>query len=527
MSKSITIPKQLNSPEVLFEHLEIGKGEAKFLMTGSGLRYHQVSIPKRRTGHRILLIPDDRLKFHQRKILSLLEQLFVVRNPVHAFVKERSQITNANEHQGRPHLLNLDLRDFFPTISVRRVAAMLKRIGVPSDTVQALVALTMTQNQLPQGAPTSPVLSNMVCFKMDRELMQFAGRHHLRYTRYADDISFSGFRSPHELFDGAVPATGPVATERIAPLLRSIVDRNGFVIHERKIWFSDKQGRKDVTGLTVNKFTNIPRPYIRNLRASLYKIETMGLAAAQTDFRSRYASKSQLEEVLRGRLLWVAQVRGHSFSAYRTLAKRFNKLFPKSPLRIEAAAQDLIDRATWVLEWCEDTAKGVVAQQGTAMFVRDIGLVTAHHVVENLPAGSRVEIFHPTNPKKKYKAWPSANTCSVRDLCVLHHKIPKSAWLDLPISTAADRKGDQIQAVGFPEFEDGSQLTQISGEIVMRAQRHAVSIIDVTALINSGMSGGAILNSRTEIVGFGIKGGISESRQIAVAANELIKMCEA
>jgi len=113
----------------------------------------------------MLLVPEPRLKFLQRQLLKLLEPLYSPRDPVHGFVGKRSAISNANAHQGRPYLLNLDLQDFFATISRRRVKGMLQAIGIASDVADAVCALCVTRNQLPQGAPTSPLLANMVTFR--------------------------------------------------------------------------------------------------------------------------------------------------------------------------------------------------------------------------------------------------------------------------------------------------------------------------------------------------------------------------
>ena len=226
----------------------------------------------------------------------------------------------------------------------------------------AICSICVTRNQLPQGGPTSPILSNMVAYRLDRDLMNFAKAHRLRYTRYADDISLSSYAQPTALFDGGVPLQGRVPVQQLSASLRSVIESNGFEINPKKVWFSGPKSRKEVTGLIVNEFTNVKRSFVRNLRAALYKVETMGVAPAEKDYQKRYKTDVPLEQVLRGRLEWIAQVRGRSFSAYRTLVKRFNQQFPASALPILPTYTEIAERAVWVLEFFA----GDVCEQGTA-----------------------------------------------------------------------------------------------------------------------------------------------------------------
>jgi len=191
------VSPHLASANALYSYLKIGPGERKFLQSRVGARYTITKIPKRTGGFRQLLVPEDRLKYHQRLILELLYPLFVRRKPVHGFARGYDAISNANEHQGRPYLLNIDLEDFFPSINRARVLGVLRKLGLPLDTAQAIATLCVLPNELPQGAPTSPLISNMICFGMDAELMRFAANNHMRYTRYADDITFSSYKVPH------------------------------------------------------------------------------------------------------------------------------------------------------------------------------------------------------------------------------------------------------------------------------------------------------------------------------------------
>jgi RNA-directed DNA polymerase len=517
-----TLPKALASANDFYAYLGVGAGERKFLEAHAFHRYKRVNVPKRRGGTRPLMVPERRLKFLQRRTHQLLLQLYRPRAPVHGFVKQKGAITNANEHQKRPYLLNIDVRNFFGVISRRRVRGMLVSMGLPDDTAEAVCSICVTANQLPQGAPTSPILSNLVAYRLDRDLMKFAKAYRLRYTRYADDISFSSYAPPLALFNAGLPVPGRVKPDQLSVALSAAFSLNGFEVAADKVWFADPKTRKEVTGLVVNEFTNVRRTFVRNLRAALYKTEKLGLAAAQSDYQKRYKTKATLEQILRGRLEWIAQVRGRSFDPYRTLGKRFNKLFPNSPVQILPTYDEIAEGAVFVVEF--DLGVGKPGAQGTAFFLEGIGLATAYHVLEKLPSGMKADLFRPSNAGKKFKAWPSSRKCPYRDLMILEHDVSPSNYLSLPVVTSPERRNDHVVALGFPAYAPGDQLSKRHGQFYGNATRHAVKMLEVSAVLSSGISGGPIINDLHQVVGIAHKGGNSEPKQLAIEVSELLKL---
>jgi RNA-directed DNA polymerase len=517
------VPPQLASANALYSYLKIGPGERKFLQARVGARYTIRKIPKRSGGFRQLLVPQDRLKYQQRLILELLYPLFVRRKPVHGFAKGYDAISNANEHQGRPYLLNIDLEDFFPSINRARVLGVFRKLGLPLDTAQALATLCVPPNELPQGAPTSPLISNMICFGMDAALMRFAASNHMRYTRYADDITFSSFKVPHGLFDDPEAAPGKIYTPQLSHHLRAIIEENGFSINEKKSWYSDKRSRREVTGLVVNRFTNVKRTYVRNIRASLYAIETKGLAAAQSDFSTKYNTTKQLERVLNGRLHHLAHVRGTDFSAYRTLASRYNKIFPNSKLYVPPAIDEILSKAIWILEVEIDHKGKSYFGQGTAVFVQGAGLITADHVLGELPPGLPVKIMC-AKSGDTFFATPTTRRCPHTDLCVLDHSIPVGRYLELKPSDGTDKELDQIRAYGFPNYEAGNGLTVREGNIEAFQISSGVKRVQVSCWLSDGMSGGPVLNSRFQVIGLTHRGGEVGVKNVATLVSEISKL---
>jgi hypothetical protein len=518
----VGLPNELQSADAFYAFLGVGTKERKFLEKHSAYRYTQATIPKRRGGTRELLVPERRLKFLQRKTLDLLQQIHSPRAPVHGFIKDRSAITNASEHQTRPYLLNLDLRNYFGAITHRRVLGMLRALGLHEEVAAAVCSICVTRNQLPQGAPTSPILSNLIAYSLDRDLMKFAKANRFRYTRYADDISLSSYAQPTALFDGTMPLPGKVSVAQLSAPLRSAIEWNSFEINPEKVWFSGPKSRKEVTGLVVNHFTNVKRRFVRNLRAALYRVEKMGIAKAEEDYQKRYQTAAPLEQILRGRLEWIAQVRGRSFSAYRTLAKRFNTQFPASALPVLPTYTEIAERAVWVLEFFVDD----VCEQGTAFFLEGVGLVTAEHVLAKLPPDKPAELYRPSEPNNKFKATPSNHRCAQRDLSILEHDVPIQGHLSLPVATSPEHTNDDIIALGFPDYGPGDQLSKRRGHIIGRATKHGVKLIEVSAILPGGISGGPIVNDRYQVIAIAQRGGHQEHKQLAVEVSELLKLAK-
>jgi len=519
------IPKELSTIESLFAYLTVKEGEKKFLLTSTRRSYHLTTIKKSKGGIRTLSIPNKRLKYLQRKLLKLFEVIYTTRNTVHGFAKARSNISNATAHVRRPYILNIDLSDFFGTITHKRIIGLFKGIGIDFDVAIALARLCTYANKLPQGAPTSPILSNMICLKMDQALLRFCKANNIKYTRYADDITFSSYTQPMALFEGGLPARSRVTEEELSKKLKQIFHDNGFQINHSKSWFMGRNSRKDVTGLVVNDFVNLRRTYIRNIRASLFKIEQNGLEKTQSDFVERYKKNILIKDQIRGRLEYVAQIRGRSNPIFTKLAKRYNLLFPDHTIPIEPAYDEIIAKAVWVIEFlydCPETGEAKCGQ-GTAFFLKDVGLVTAHHVIKDIKDLAKVKIFLPEDSTNRWHLINEIKKCAHRDLSILDHNIPSEEFLEMTASNAYKKK-DNVVALGYPDFTLGDGMNERPSNIVGVSTVSGVKKIEIGSLIVQGMSGGPLINTRNEVNGIIVKGGPSETRQFTVAVEELVKL---
>jgi retron-type reverse transcriptase len=216
--------------------------------------YRRVEIPRPGKAPRVLEIPHPFLRFVQRRILArVLEQMDVHRS-AHGFRKGRSVFSGAAAHTGRRLVVCLDLRDFFPSISFRRVAGVFRSCGIEETPALLLAGLCCVRGRLPQGAPTSPMISNLVCRRLDSRLAGLARRMEASYTRYADDITLSGDAS----------------LLRVLPLVRKIIAEEGFALAAEKTRIMRSGARQRVTGLNVNTKVSVPRTVRRLLRALVH-----------------------------------------------------------------------------------------------------------------------------------------------------------------------------------------------------------------------------------------------------------------
>ena len=151
-------------------------------------------------------------------------------------------------------------------------------------------------------------------------------------------------------------------------------------------------------------------------------------------------------------------------------------------------------------------------------------MVTAYHVLDKLPLGMKADLFRPSNAGKKFKASPSSHKCPHRDLMILEHDVSPSDYLRLPVATSPERRNDHLVALGLPAYAPGDQLSKRHGQFYGNATRHAVKMLEVSAVLSAGISGGPIINDLHQVVGIAHKGGSSEPKQLAIDVSELLKL---
>jgi RNA-directed DNA polymerase len=285
--------------------------------------YQFFTIPKKQGGAREILAPDEELKKIQKHLNYYLQAWYLCIKPaeVHGFVihphyleEYCNIVANASIHVGKKHLLNLDLKDFFPGISAKRVRDLFRSdlFGFSDQIATAMTLLTTYKGTLPIGAPTSPVISNFICLQLDADLISYCENHHLSYSRYADDLTFS---------------SNEVITPEITGELINLIQLNNFAVNSRKTRLTSFNRRQSVTGLTVNEKVNIDRKLLKKIRAMLHDLSVNGITSATRNHFSingdvQPEMMEKFHHKLAGYINFVGQVRGRSdalFIKFRNL----------------------------------------------------------------------------------------------------------------------------------------------------------------------------------------------------------------
>ncbi len=224
--------------------------------------YRNFSIPKKSGGVRQIEAPCKRLKEIQRWIKDEITDKFVVSEYATGFRKSMSIVDNARKHVGKELVINMDIKDFFPSVTYAEIFLMFAYIGYRKDVAHLLTKLcTNAENVLPQGSPASPSISNHILLKLDKRLGKLAESIGADYSRYADDITFSGKKS--------------IST--IIPLVEQIVEEEGFQVNRNKTRLQYNNQRQEVTGLIVNTKISVSTTIESEIRNAIYFVRKYGV----------------------------------------------------------------------------------------------------------------------------------------------------------------------------------------------------------------------------------------------------------
>jgi hypothetical protein len=272
--------------EDLAKAMNVSVGTLRYLaynrIISKTTHYKRFYIPKKTGGKRLISTPMPKLKQAQYWLLENMLNKVATHDAAHGFVRQRSIVSNALPHVGAEVVINIDMKDFFPTITYPRVKGVFRSFGY-SEQIATILALVCTEPDvdqieldgqtyyaagserlLPQGAPTSPALTNIICRKLDARLKGIAVKLGFNYTRYADDLTFS--------------ASGEAVThvKTLMGFVKKVVKEEKLVIHPDKIRVLRKGARKEVTGIVVNDKPAVNAKELDRFRALLFQIEKDG-----------------------------------------------------------------------------------------------------------------------------------------------------------------------------------------------------------------------------------------------------------
>lgn len=307
-------------------------------------RYRTFYVKKKSGKDRQISAPATGLKLIQQCLNLIFQAHYTPNEYACGFVPNRNITDGAKLHTNQAYVYNIDLKDFFDTITFPRVKRVLSlppfNLTDEREPLGFVIAslcchpkkiikdnngnqVEEIRNCLPQGAPTSPILTNIVCRNLDRHLAGLARRFRAKYSRYADDITFS---CNYNIFKNN--------SEFIKELHRIVEKEQGLEINLDKTRMQTSNQCQEVTGLIVNKKVNINKSYIKQLRLWLHYWEIFGIERAQQYFVKQYIKErghvkshnAHLENVICGKLDYMRMVMGENNSAYKKLKARYDDL---------------------------------------------------------------------------------------------------------------------------------------------------------------------------------------------------------
>lgn len=248
---------------------------------------------------RKITAPSREIKQRQQWILEEILEKQDVSDNCHGFVKKRSILTNAKMHMGHKNILNLDISNFFPSITETMVIFQFQQMGYSKSAAEALAGVCCYEGKLPQGAPTSPYMSNLILKNMDQDLENFCQKEGITYTRYADDMSFSSNEEIEGFFKD----------------IKFIIGKYSFEINEKKTCYYQDPYRKIVTGLVVKENeVCIPKKFKRKFRQEIYYCRHLGVQRHLENTGNQ--ERTGFREYMYGKAYFIAMVEPEAGKKY-------------------------------------------------------------------------------------------------------------------------------------------------------------------------------------------------------------------
>lgn len=476
--------------------------------------YSGFNIEKKSGGERHINAPNVKLKNIQRKLAYILNCVYKVKPAAHGFVIDKDITTNARNHVKRKYVFNMDLENFFEQIHFGRVRGMLMKqpYNIGEEAALVIAQIVCYKGKLPQGAPTSPILTNMICAPLDTQLTKLAKKYNMRYSRYADDITFSS----KEEFPKEIVYTD-LCGAHVGEELKEILSKNSFVVNQKKTRVFDYRKRQEVTGLVVNQFVNIKRKYIKEIRAILHHCRKDGIYEAAKMYVEKgecknnkigewikhesEENKQKVEEwfksVLKGKIGYIRHIKGKSNYVFLKYAKELNEIFEEEIFRIaeEMELLERIEKSVFILE--TETEEKCV--QGSGFIVKGVGLLTNYHVTED-------NGMYTVSTYKGEKKTSVSNIINLiknnMDIDYACYEFGKSSEDALELGTSKGIGiGSKVLVIGYPDYVNGNSPEVQEAKIISKRIYMKQPIYTISGRIVHGASGGVVLDESYKVVG--------------------------
>jgi RNA-directed DNA polymerase len=486
--------------------LEIDYKTLIYLLYLNKNNYKEFFLKKKNGGMRVIHAPKKNVKILQRKLNHVLSLEYAPKNFVTGFCKGKSIKDNALHHVRGKVILNLDIKDFFTSINFGRVRGFfLKRYKFSPEVATVLAQLCCCKDAqgntyLPQGAPTSPLVSNMICSRLDNQLMNLAKNYKCVYTRYADDITLSSLKGSFSNKIVKVDNTNGGFQIELGEDLRKIIETNGFVINNEKVRLRNFNKRQEVTGLVVNEKVNVKRKFIRQVRAMLHDWEKNELQAAQKRHFESFCTKlisvgttPSFSQIVKGKIDFIKMVRGERDYIYLKLLNKYNRLMQNGlPVYPENIYEE-IRKSLWLI-------KNNSGFEGTGFMLKDYGIVTCNHVIKDK---TKITVSQDNDFLKDFQVEIVYSNSDV-DLAVLRVKDYENNHF-LEFSNDILGVGKRVTVFGYPQYRLGDIPNMVDGKITTKRTDGTFRFIFDKVLL-SGNSGGPVLDDNNKVIGVATTG---------------------
>lgn len=524
--------------EQLYVFLNCNKNIGVFLYSDR-IKYRSFSILKKNGKYRNIVAPVNRLKSIQQRVKVELEKYYAPKNCVHGFISGKNIVTNARPHIKKEFVLNIDLENFFGSINFGRVSRLFQSspLNLPKNVASVLAHICCYKNELPQGGPASPIISNMIAFRLDRQLKELAKDNSCSYTRYADDITFS-FTKRKKYLPKSILFFDREDNLVLGNELRKIIEENWFKLNEDKSRIQHRTQRQSVTNITVNSKINVSRKFKKQTSAMVNALLKYGAVQAEREYFDKYhkgyIADRQLKKIhenpgllftqkVRGRLNYIRLVCGQTNTMWRNLMYKYTEAigFPN----------DVYKRPWWSIAEESTYIINNISKdngfQGSGFLLENIGLITNEHVIEGINKeniNDYLLLEWLPKPNKTHIDLSLAWKDKVTDLAVITSDIAFNGITHLePELTPNYDVGTVVYAIGYPAYEArGScgSATTIEARITGKTYRENQERIVIDKQIVHGHSGGVVLNTDARVIGVVANG--NADGQLSVTPNAFI-----
>lgn len=495
---------KIKSKTDLCSYLQIKVSELNYLLYSKVSKYRSYNKKKKHGGVRIIDSPNRQLKYVQRKLKSGFEEYYSKNNKfdfVHGFIENKSIRTNAACHVNKKYLLNVDIEDFFPSITFNRIHGLLtssKAFNFPNKVAIMIANLVTKDGKLPQGAPTSPIISNIICHNLDKYFKKMMHNSKIIYSRYADDITFSSDDKQEMTY--IYSFTDKNVNDKII----DVFEKNGFHLNKEKTRLSTYYNHQEVTGITINKKLNVNKHFIYKLRTMIHSWYKFGLINTY----KRFCEKKDIEfnendidkyrRVVLGMLSYLKMVKGYDDQQYVRLAKTVNKLLECTTVSYKSDYYTIKNESVYQIY------NKMTSSLGTCFRIKKY-YVTCRHCIHD-EENEGLDVYKISKKHDIIEDFIKPVYVSQKHDFALFDAQENTDYPYINLASSNPEPKDIVSILGYPMADEYDNISEQTGQITGEQHYDFKNVIPddyyvVAASIQSGNSGGPVLNKDGDLIG--------------------------